>query len=193
MVGRAYTLRFIPAREDIDTMDAYQRDDHLHRRAVEECPAGYVLVIDAGGDTTAASGGDIMLARLMTRGAAGVVTDGGFRDSRDIRQLDFPAFHRAPAPTSSPAGLHPVELDGPVGCGGVAIYPGDVLVGDADGVIVIPAELAEAVANEAADMTAYEAFAASEVLKGRSIFGLYPPTPLSRAEFEAAQANKTRP
>ncbi len=183
MAGPAFTLRFIPAREDIDTIQAYAADTHVHRRAMEECPTGHVLVIDAGGSTAAASAGDIMMGRLKARGAVGAVTDGGFRDTADIAALGFPVFHRAPAPPSSPIALHPADLNLPIGCGGVAVYPGDIVVGDREGVVVIPAGLAVEVAAEAVAMTEYEAFAAAKVAEGRSIYGLYPAGEAALAEF----------
>lgn len=185
MIGPAYTLRFIPAREDLDTMAEYAKETHVQRRAIEECPPGHVLVIDARGETGAASAGDIMLARLKARGAAGAVTDGGFRDTADIAALGFPAFHTRPATPSSPIRLHPADLNLPIGCGGVAVYPGDVVVSDPDGVIVIPVDIVEDVAHQARAMTDYEVFAAAKVAEGRSIFGLFPATPESRNEFEA--------
>jgi regulator of RNase E activity RraA len=190
MVGPAFTLRFIPAREDLDTMAEYARETHVQRRAIEECPAGHVLVIDAMGDAGAASAGDIMLARLQARGAAGVVTDGGFRDTADIVGLGFPAFHRRPAAPSSPIRLHPVDLNQPIGCGGVAVYPGDIVVSDQDGVIIIPIHMVDAVADQAAAMTGYEAFAAAKIAEGRSIFGLFPATEASRAEYEIWRKNR---
>src|SRR5262249_23184142 len=142
MVGEAYTMRFIPAREDLDTMEKYASEQHVQRRAMEECPAGHVLVIDARGDCGASSAGDIMLARLMSRGAAGAVTDGGFRDTGDIAKLRFPAFHTKPALPSTPIRHHAADLNLPIGCGGVAVYPGDIVVGDVEGVVVLPAGLA---------------------------------------------------
>lgn len=193
MVGPAFTLRFIPAREDVDTMAEYARPTHIQRRAIEECPPSHVLVIDAMGDAGAASAGDILLGRLQVRGAAGVVTDGGFRDTADIAALGFPAFHRQPAAPSSPIRLHPADLNLPIGCGGVAVYPGDIVVSDLDGVIVIPAHLADAVAEQATAMTAYEAFAAAMVAEGRSIFGLFPATDESRAEYERWRMTRQSP
>ncbi|WP_369694658.1 ribonuclease activity regulator RraA [Gemmobacter fulvus] len=183
MVGPAFTLRFIPAREDLDTMEDYALPTHVQRRAIEECPAEHVLVIDARGDRGAASAGDIMIARLKARGCAGAVTDGGFRDTADIAALGFPAFHSGPATPSSPIRHHPADLNLPIGCGGVAVYPGDIVVSDSDGVIVIPRHLADEVAAEAMAMTEYETFAAEQVAQGRSIFGLFPSTEESRAEF----------
>ncbi len=184
MAGPARTLRFIPAREDLDTLAGYASSENLHRRAIEECPPGAVLVIDAFGSTAAASMGDMMAARLRHRGVAGVVTDGGYRDAEAIRATGLPCYHRGNAPTATPVALHPVALDEPVGCGGVAVYPGDVLLGDGDGVVVIPRELAAEVAEEAADAAAYEEFAALEIGRGRSLFGLFPATPESRQEYD---------
>lgn len=185
LVGPAYTLRFIPAREDLDSMSNYGRDDNLHRRAIEECPPGYVLVIATGGCIRSASAGDIMAARLRQRHVAGMVTDGGFRDSQDIRATGLPAYQKQSAPPATPIALHPVELDGPVDCAGVAIYPGDVLVGDGEGVAVIPSYLVDEVAVEAFAALEYEAFVNMHISQGRSIMGLFPATPESRIEYEA--------
>ena len=185
LVGPAYTLRFIPAREDIDTMANYGRTDNLHRRAIEECPPGAVLVIDAFGCTEASSMGDMMATRLRRRGVAGVVTDGGYRDSAGILATGLPCYQRASAPAATPIALHPVALEEPVGCGGVAVYPGDVLVGDRDGVVVIPRDLVEEIAETAHDAARYEEYAEREITAGRSIFEVFPATPESRAEYDA--------
>lgn len=190
MVGPAYTLRFIPAREDIDSLATYARDDNLHRRAVEECPSGSVLVIGAGGDTEAASAGDMMIARMKVRGCAGIVTDGGFRDTPDIARLGFPAYHRTAAPPASPTRLHPADLNVPIGCGGVAIYPGDVIVGDGCGVVVIPAAYVERVAMAVGDIAAYEEFVQARISAGQSLFGLFPATEASRKEFETWRTSR---
>ncbi|MCP3024061.1 ribonuclease activity regulator RraA [Cupriavidus basilensis] len=184
LVGRAYTLRFMPAREDFDSMANYGRNDNKHRRAIEECPEGAVLVIDTGGNTRAAAMGDMMALRLKQRGVAGVVTDGGYRDAPAIRDVGLPCYQKQAAPPATPIALHPVQLDGPVGCAGVAIYPGDVIVGDAEGVVVIPAALVDEVAVQALDAVEYEAFAAMHIARGRSIFGLFPASPESRAEYD---------
>ena len=184
MVGEAFTLRFIPAREDIDVMASYADETHVQRRAMEECPAGHVLVIDSYSDTSAASAGDNMLGRLKARGVEGAVTDGGFRDTPDIENLMFPAFHRRPAPATSPIRFHAADLNLPIGCGGVGVYPGDIVVGDQEGVVVIPQELSGEIADEASEMTAYDEFVSEQVAEGRSLFGLYPSTTASRDEFE---------
>lgn len=184
MVGPAWTLRFIPAREDVDTMALYARDDGLHRRAIEECPSGAVLVMSTGGDVRASCMGDMMALRLQVRGVAGVVTDGGFRDTPGVQATGLPCFQRQPSGPATPIALHPVDFEAPVGCAGVAIYPGDIIVGDAEGVVAIPRHLAEEVAAECAGVADYEAFVAAHIRRGRSIFGLFPATAASRAEYE---------
>jgi len=185
MVGEAYTLRYIPAREDVDQLGAFEGRGHPQREAIEACPAGSVLVMDARRDASAATGGDILMTRLMVRGVSGVVTDGGLRDSPTIEKLDWPAYCGA---RSAPLNLvrhHAVESQVPIGCGGVAVYPGDVVVGDAEGVVVIPASMAEEVAKEAEAQTEFEDWVEARVKEGRSIFGLYPPNAETKAEFEA--------
>lgn len=185
LVGPAYTLRFIPSREDLDSMVNYSRDDNMHRRAIEECPEGAVLVIDAFGCTRASSMGDMMAARLKYRGVSGVVTDGGYRDAPAIHAVGLPCFQKHNAPPATPIALHPIALNQAIGCGGVAVYPGDIIVGDGDGVVVIPQALVELVANEALDAFEYELFAAMHIQQGRSIFGLFPATAGSRLEYNA--------
>lgn len=184
LVGPAYTLRFMPAREDIDTMANYGRNDNLHRRAIEECPAGAVLVIDAMGMARSAAMGDLMAARLRARGVSGVVTDGGYRDAPAIRAIGLPCYQQRSAPPATPIAMHPIELNGPVGCAGVAVYPGDVIVGDGEGVVAIPRALAGEIADEAFDAVEYEEFAAAHIARGRSLFGLFPATPESRREYD---------
>ena len=185
MVGEAFTMRFIPAREDVDTMAAYASSEHVQRRAVEECPAGAVLVIDARGDARAASAGDLLIARLKARGAAGIVTDGGYRDIPGELRTGFPAYQKQTASPASPIVHHAADLNLPIGCAGVAVYPGDIVVGDREGVVVFPAKYAEEVAAEAYEATRYEEFAEEQIVGGRSIFGLFPATEQSRAEYRA--------
>ena len=184
MVGEAFTLRYIPAREDVDQLGSFEGRGHPQREAIEACPPGHVLVMDARRDASAATGGDILMTRLMVRGVAGVVTDGGLRDSPTIEKLPWPAYCGA---RSAPLNLvrhHAVESNVPIGCGGVAVYPGDVLVGDAEGVVVIPAKMADEVAKEAHAQTEFEDWVEERVKEGRSIFGLYPPNAETKAEFE---------
>ena len=191
MVGEAYTLRYMPAREDLNRLDVFRDPSHPQRKAVEECPPGHVLVMDSRKDARAASAGGILVARLMARGVAGVVTDGGFRDSAEIAALGIPAYHQRPSAPTNLTLHHAIELNVPIGCGDAPVFPGDVIVGDADGVIVIPAHLAEEIAAEATEMTAYEDFVAAQVKAGQSIRGLYPATDESNltrfAAWRAAQ------
>ncbi len=128
--------------------------------------------------------GDMMALRLQVRGVAGVVTDGGFRDAPGIRNVGLPCFQARSSGPATPIALSPVEFDVPVGCAGVAVYPGDVIVGDAEGVVCIPRHLVDEVAVEAAGNADYEVFVAAHLQRGRSIFGLFPATPESRAEYE---------
>lgn len=188
LIGEAYTLRFIPAREDLDSMKNYGLESNLHRRAIEECPPEKVLVIDAFDDTRASAMGDMMARRLAHRGAAGVVTNGGFRDADGILEAGLPCYHRQSAVPATPIHLHPVAIDEPVGMGGVAVYPGDIIFGDADGVVVIPAAVAAEVAAEAADDAAYEVFAAEKIAEGRSLFEVFPATEASYQEFQQSRS-----
>lgn len=193
MVGPAFTLRYIPAREDLNPLTVFQDRGHPQRKAVEECPPGAVMVIDSRKDARAASAGSILVSRLMKRGVAGVVTDGGFRDSPEIAQLAIPAYHHRPSAPTNLTLHQALDINVPIGCGDVAVWPGDVMVGDGEGVVVIPAGIADAIAAEAVEMTAFEDFVTEQVLGGRSILGLYPPTdPQTPGEFAAWRAAKGR-
>lgn len=185
MVGEAYTLRYIPAREDLNPITAFQDWEHPQRKAVEEIPPGHVMVYDSRKDARAASAGSILIKRMMTRGAAGVVTDGGFRDAAGIAELDFPVFHHRPSAPTNLTINHAIDINVPIGCGDAPVFPGDIMVGDGDGVICLPAHLAGEIAEEAFEMTAYEDFVEEQVGTGRRIFGLYPASAESRAEFDA--------
>lgn len=192
MVGEAYTLRFIPAREDLDHLGVYEDWEHPQRKAVEEIGPGQVMMIDSRKDARAASAGDILIARMMKRGAEGVVSDGGFRDTPDLRSMPFPVYHHRPSAPTGPIIHHAVDIGLPIGCGDVAVYPGDIVVGDGEGVVVIPAEIADAVAQEAFEQTAYEDFVQEKVMQGSRIFGIYPATDESRAEFEQWRKQNNR-
>lgn len=189
LVGPAYTLRYMPAREDLDQLDAFRDPTHPQRRAIEECPPGCVLVIDSRKDARAASAGSILLTRLQERGVAGVVTDGGFRDAPEIAQLAMPAYHHRPAPPTNLTLHHAIDINVPIGCGDAPVFPGDLVVGDDEGVVVIPAHLAAECTQEAIEMTAFEDFVTEQVRAGRSIVGLYPATdPRTLDEFAAWRA-----
>jgi regulator of RNase E activity RraA len=193
MVGEAFTLRYIPAREDLNPLSVFQDRGHPQRKAVEECPPGAVFVIDSRKDPRAASAGSILVSRLMKRGVAGVVTDGGFRDSPEIAGLGIPAYHHRPSAPTNLTLHQALDINVPIGCGDVAVWPGDVVVGDGEGVVVIPAHLADEIAAEAVEMTAFEDFVTEEVMKGRSILGLYPPTEeQSKVDFAAWRQTNNR-
>jgi len=192
MVGEAYTLRYIPAREDLDHIKVFEDRSHPQRKGIEECPPGHVFVIDSRKDARAASAGAILITRLMKRGAAGIVTDGGFRDSPDLAELDFPAYQVQPSAPTNLTRHHAMDLNVPIGCGDVAVYPGDIIVGDAEGVVVIPAGIANEIADEAYAMTQFENFVEEQVRAGRTIFGLYPPDEKTRAEFEAYRSKQKK-
>lgn len=191
MVGEAFTLRYIPAREDLNPVSVFQNPKHPQRVAIETCPVGSVLVIDSRKNARAASAGSILVTRLMKRGAAGIVTDGSFRDSEEIGNLDFPSYHqKASAPTNLT--LHQaLDINVPIGCGDVAIFPGDIVVGDKDGIMVIPQEIINEVVLECEKMTKFEDFVLEEINNGASITGLYPPTSESTLiKFEAWKKTK---
>ena len=174
MVGIAFTMRFIPSREDKDGPNARGPRGQIQSQAMETCPPGHVLVVDSRGDARAASAGDLYVGRLKARGCAGIVTDGGLRDTDGIFKTGLPAYHRRASSPPSPIAHHPCDLNLPIACGGVAVYPGDIIVGDCDGVVVIPPDIVDEVAEEALTTTLYEEFAEEEVARGRALPGLFP-------------------
>lgn len=183
MVGPAFTLRNIPAREDLDQLKVFEDPEHPQRKSIETVPPGQVLVVDCRGDTGAASAGGILLTRLEVRGAAGFVSDGCVRDTPEIAGMAFPVFC---AGGSAPLNLvrhHATDYQRPIGCGGVAVYPGDVIVGDGEGVVVVPAHLADEVAADAAEQESLEEFVTAEIRAGRPLPGTYPPNDATRARY----------
>lgn len=191
MVGQAFTLRYIPAREDRNTLEVFRNPDHPQRVAVETCPPGQILVMDARQDASAATAGSILVTRMAVRGCAGVVSDGGFRDAEGIGELDMPAFYARPSAPTNLTKHEALDINVPIGCGGVAVFPGDVLVGDRDGVMVIPAHLADEIAEVCAGMEAFEDFVLEEVLAGTPIIGLYPCTKAENQKKYEAWREKT--
>ncbi len=190
LVGPAYTMRNIPAREDIDQISAFDNPEHPQRKGIESVPVGHVLVIDCRGETRVASGGQILTTRLKVRGGAGIVSDGPVRDSAAISEMDFPVYC---AGGSAPLNLihhHAIDLNVPIGCGGVAVYPGDVIVGDDEGVAVIPRHLAEEVARDAAEQEKMEAFILERIEGGAALPGTYPPDAETKAAFAAWREQK---
>jgi len=185
LVGEAFTLRNIPAREDIDHVGIHQDPAHPQRKAIEITPPGCVLVIDCRGDARCASAGGILVRRLSVRGVAGLVSDGGLRDTPEIAADPFPVYCKAPSAPISLTHQHAVECNVPIACGSVAVYPGDVIVGDAEAVVVIPSHLADEVAREALAQEDLEKFVLQEIVAGRPLPGTYPPDDATRARYEA--------
>ena len=182
-VGEAYTVRLIPAREDIDTFDALQRGD-LQWTAVEEIPSGHVLMVDANKDVRAGVYGDMLLTRLWQRGAAAVVTDGAFRDGPAIASMEIPAYSATTTATSRLSFFHVADLQVPIGCMDVAVYPGDVVVGDLEGVVVIPRHLAVEIAIESEQQEELETYLLGRLAAGEPTAGLYPPSAVVLAEYD---------
>lgn len=194
MIGPAFTLRYIPAREDLNPLEVVRDRAHPQRQAVEQCPAGSILVMDSRQNARAASAGSILVTRLMLRGVEGVVTDGGFRDSPEIGQMPFPAYHHRPSAPTNLTLHQALDINVPIGCGDVAVWPGDILVGDGEGVVVIPSGIVEEIAEEAVSMTRYEDFVLERVQGGASILGLYPMTDEQhRQDFEVWKVPRGHP
>src|SRR3982750_115080 len=187
-VGEAFTMRFIPMREDVDTLDPYRSGNTLQWEAFESVPPGHVLVVDSYGNANAASGGDMLMTRAWKRGAAAVVTDGGLRDGHVLAQLPFPTYASQVPITTRAAQPHVAALNVPIGCAGVAVYPGDVLVGDRDGVLVIPRHLAAEIAEQGYEQEQLEAYVSTKIHAGEPLWGNYPPGEELKAEYEASRA-----
>jgi regulator of RNase E activity RraA len=191
LVGPAFTLRNIPAREDLDHVGVFQDPDHPQRKAVESAPAGSVLVQDCRGDRTVASTGSILTMRLKVRGVAGMVSDGCVRDSGTIGDIGLPLFCAGASAPLNLAKHHAVDMNVPIACGGVAVYPGDIVVGDVDGVVIVPRHLAEEVARDAAEQELMEEFIIGRVEGGSILRGTYPPNEETLAAFAEWRAKRT--
>jgi regulator of RNase E activity RraA len=192
LVGRAFTLRFIPAREDLATPESLA-SPRSTRAAIEAMPEGCIAVVDAMGNKDAGTFGDILCTRMKSRGVTALVTDGVVRDIAGILETGFPVWCQGTAAPPSLVGLRFVNWQEPIGCGGVAVYPDDVVVADADGAIVIPAALVEETALLAAEQEALEKWLMDEVESGASVLGLYPPNAENKARYEAYRREKNVP
>lgn len=188
MLGYAHTLRYVPLREDI--LKADRAELNAQKRAVETIGPGEVLVMDAREQPFAGTIGDILAARVLARGGTGIVTDGGMRDSPAVAQLEIPAWYQGPHAATLGLIHYPLEVNVPIACGGTFVVPGDVMVGDAEGVIVLPAALAERVAHDAVEQESRESFALERVQAGESIRGIYPLSDARRADYEAWKAGQ---
>ncbi|WP_241989256.1 ribonuclease activity regulator RraA [Cryobacterium serini] len=187
LLGEAFTMRSIPSREDVDVPAIFQDYDHPQRRGVESVEHGQVLVIDARGKKRAASLGHILATRLRVRGAAGIVTDGAFRDMVGFEHLDLPTFSAGASPTTNLAQHHVVDFQVPIACAEVAVYPGDIMVGDRDGVVCIPRNLVESVARDALVQENLEEFILVKVEGGSALRGTYPPNEELLEAYKNAQ------
>jgi len=184
MVGEALTLRFVPAREDLATFENITRPQYAQRAAIEACRPGQVLVVEGRGIEAAAIGGDIYMNRLKVLGAAGCVVDGCVRDFASVQALGFPVYARGPASPPHPARHLAVDWNVPIGCCEVLVMPGDILVGDADGVVCIPRHVADEVARTGAELDELESFVVERIRGGAAVPGTYPPDEKTRAEYE---------
>ena len=183
VVGRAFTLRFVPAREDLATPASWSSPIST-RTAVEAMPPGCVAVVDANGNTDAGIFGDILVARMAQRGVLALVTDGALRDVSGILQTGLPVWCQGAAAPPAVAALTFVAWQQPIGCGGVAVFPDDVVVADEDGAVLIPAALLDAVLAEAPEQERAEAWIMDEVNRGAALPGLYPMNAETKARYE---------
>ena len=186
LIGRAFTLRFVPAREDLATPESWS-SPRSTRGAIEAMPAGCIAVVDAMGVSDAGIFGDILCARMAKRGVTALVTDGAVRDLAGVLGTSLPVWCAGAAAPPSVAGLTFVGWDEPIGCGGVAVFPNDLILADADGAVVIPAALVEEVAAGGTEQERLEAWIMTEVDKGTPLPGLYPPNAEAKAHYEATR------
>lgn len=185
MVGAARTLRYVAAREDMDTLERWKRDDNPQRRIADEIEPGEVLMIEAREERSCGTMGGMLVARMMRRGAAGIVSDGPFRDGLFIAGLPLPSYANGMNANTNLIAHHPEELDVTVTCGGVQVRPGDAVVGDDESVVVVPREIVDEVADEAYRKEREEAFIERLILEGRPVRGTYPMSDDVRAHYEA--------
>jgi len=185
MVGVARTLRYVASRTDLDTLAIWKRSDNPQRRIADEIEPGQVLMIEAREDTSCGTMGGMLVARMMVRGAAAIVSDGPFRDGPFIAGLDFASYANGMNANTNLVAHHPEDLDLAITCGGVMVRPGDVIVGDDESVIVIPRHVADDVASEAATKEHEEAWIERRILDGHPVEGTYPMDDATRALYEA--------
>jgi regulator of RNase E activity RraA len=190
LVGRAFTLRFVPSREDLATPESWSSPKST-RAAIEAMPPGCIAVVDAMGVTDAGIFGDILCARMRKRGVAALITDGVVRDIAGVLGTGLPVWCQGVAAPPSVAGLTFVNWQEPIGCGGVAVFPDDVVVVDADGAVIIPAALLDYVADVGPEQERLEGWIMGEVEKGAALPGLYPPNDDNKARYAATKARKS--
>jgi regulator of RNase E activity RraA len=189
VVGRAFTLRFVPAREDLATPASWA-SPRSTRAAIEDMPEGCVAVVDAMGVTDVGIFGDILCARMKKRNVAALVTDGVLRDVAGVLGTGLPVWCQGAAAPPSVAGLTFVNWQEPIGCGGVAVFPNDVVVADGDGAVLIPAALADEVAAIASEQEKIEAWIMGQIVNGAALPGLYPPNAENKARYQREMAEE---
>ncbi|MGI9413808.1 MAG: ribonuclease activity regulator RraA [Hyphomicrobiales bacterium] len=182
IAGPAFTVRFIPGREDVSTLDSYAARNSL-RDAIEAMPEGAIAVIDARGEMGAATIGDILALAMVKRGVAGFVSDGTVRDVEGVRASGLPVWSAGPAAPPPIGALYFADWELPIGCGGVAVFPDDIIVADEDGAVVIPAALAAEVAEDGAEQERFERFVLEEVRQDGRVKGRYPPDEETLARY----------
>ncbi len=185
IVGRAFTVRFIPAREDLATPESWSSPKST-RAAIEQMPAGCIAVVDANGVGDAGFWGDILCARMARRGVAALVSDGAVRDLAGVVSTGLPVWASGAAAPPSVAGLTFVDWQQPIGCGGVAVFPDDVIVADQDGAVLVPTGLVDEIAALAVEQERLEGWIMEQVQGGAALPGLYPPDSANKARYEAA-------
>ena len=190
LVGRAFTLRFVPAREDLATPESWSKPIST-RAAIEAMPPGCITVVDAMGCTDAGIFGDILCARMQKRGVTALITDGVVRDVAGVLGTNLPVWCQGAAAPPSVAGLTFVNWQEPIGCGGVAVFPDDVVVADADGAVLIPAAFLDEIVAGAPEQERLESWIMQEVENGAALPGLYPPNAENKARYEAQNGHKS--
>lgn len=192
MIGPAVTVRYIPAREDIDGSEYSSSPDNYQRKAIDTIPEDHVLVLDCRCMPDIAGIGAVLARRLIYRKAAGVVLDGGVRDFMDIAALGLPTFCTGAAAPANLVAHHASDMNQPIACGGVAVYPDDIVFGDAEAVIVIPRKWADEIADEAIAMDRQEEFLKLEIESGKSTFGVYPPNAETTERYRLWEEEQVR-
>jgi regulator of RNase E activity RraA len=190
IAGPAFTIRFVPGRDDLCQPESYSASPAF-RDAIEAAPSGSVVVIDGCGNSGGATLGDILVARLAIKGVLGAVTDSPVRDADEIRKISMPILSCGVAAPPSIIGLAYAGYDELIGCGGVAVHPGDIIVCDNDGALVVPMALAESVAQTGLEQERFERFVHEKVASGSSVIGLYPPDPAMLKEYDCWRATNS--
>jgi regulator of RNase E activity RraA len=187
--GPAFTLRYVPQREDLSVSGDIANPDNAMLKATQQISSGSVLVMDMMGNGSVGGLGDVLTTSFQAQGVAGIVADGGMRDVSEISALGMPVYCKGPAAPPSPSALMPIDIQQPIGCGGVLVFPGDFIVADDDGVAVIPAHVADDVADQVVDKELMESWIRSRVAEGEGVFGLYPPNEANLERYRQWKSN----